>query len=154
MENQQLLDVKGLPVSYTYRLTLCFRHEDQDLSRLPEKLSMAAVRLWKAGDEYVRPNGTKTGTLRPKSACLFELTDDKQTDLSAGLSSTVVLLKPHRAYLWELVDSGIEAYLSVGWLGRQWNFGDWFDWQLMQDIADLRLSLDLDIYGLECGSDD
>ena len=146
MENTQLFDAHGRPASYTYRLSLSFVHVDQDLSDIPEKLGLTARRLWKKGEEYIRPNGSRSGFPRRKSACVFSLSEENQTELSVGLFSAVSLLKPHRVFLHEIVDSGVEAYLSVGWFGQDGNFGEWFDWQLIRDIADLKLSLNLDIY--------
>jgi hypothetical protein len=134
---------------YTYRLSLWVEHPDADLSDVPEKLGLTAHRLWKKGDRRM-PKGRDTGGIpsgvHRNSYCNIRFNEVAETELPDGIKAALDLLRPHKDFLMELTDAGVQLSFFVGWYS-EFNSRDVLDWAILRDMADLRISLDLDFYG-------
>ena len=132
--------------NYTYRLSLWIQHPDADLSDIPKKLGLTAHRLWKKGDRRITPKGRDTGSIQKKSYCNIGFNDTPPAGLPEGIRAALDLLKPHKNYLIKLADGGVELQFFVGWYSER-NSREILDWALLKEMAELRISLDLDVYG-------
>lgn len=131
---------------YTYRLSLWIEHPEMDLAEVPVRLGLPATRLWKKGSARSTPKGRPIEGVYPRSFCGIELVDHEQADLPAGVRAALDLLTPHKTFLSELADKGAQIRLFVGWFSES-NSRDILDWELLRDLAALKVSLDLDFYG-------
>ena len=130
---------------YTYRLSLCIRHADADLSAIPEKLGLPPDSIWKKGDLSIAPNGRVIGGVRPSSACSIQFGKDYENGLPGGLKAALAILKPHQEFICGLAATGVELSFFIGWFS-DFNSRDVLDWATLRDLADLHISLDLDFY--------
>lgn len=130
---------------YTYALSFNIEHPDAELSGVSDVLGLKAQVLWKKGEPRVTPKGRALSGTYQKSSWSSEL-GRQQKDLPAGLQSALTILRPHKDYLAKLVADGAKLRFFVGWFS-DFNARDVLDWQLLQDIAALKISLDLDVYG-------
>jgi hypothetical protein len=131
---------------YTYNLTLCIKHPDADLTDVPVRLGLPARRLWKKGDPRTAPNGRVQGGIYKNSLCAIQLGQRHERSLPAGLKFALGTLLPCKEYLAELVANGAELQFFIGWFSDA-NSGDTLDWEILRDMAALKISLDLDFYG-------
>ncbi|WP_090646610.1 hypothetical protein [Asticcacaulis taihuensis] len=97
-----------IEAAYTYRLTVRFMHSDRDLSEVPDVLGLLAHKLWRKGDEHFNPKGEWRGQ-RKKSACIIQFVEDHEKYLPQGIKAAITLLQPHRQYIHQLIDQGVEA---------------------------------------------
>ena len=132
--------------NYIYRLSLWFGHPDADLSEIPSRLGLSANRVWKKGDPRTAPNGRIIGGVYHDSRGSIEFVGGKKSDLPKGLRAAIAALKPHKAFLNELSETGTKFSFFVGWFSDL-NSRDVIDWEILRDLAELRISLDLDVYG-------
>ena len=130
---------------YEFNLSLWVNHPDADLSGIPVRLGMPALRVWKKGDTRIARNGRLLGGLYNESYCSIQF-ERGEVHLPSGLVAAIQILRPHKEYLHELFDSGATISFFVGW-HSDFNSRDVLDWQILRDLADLKISLDLDFYG-------
>jgi hypothetical protein len=127
------------------RLSLHLHHPTRDLAVVCAALGLAPRRIWKAGDERKTPTGTKIGGLRDSSSCSIELGVRSREPLSERFDAALVLLRPHRAMLRELSSEGVRVTFYIGWFCDE-HTGDTFPWKLLEEMSDLRIDLELNIY--------
>jgi hypothetical protein len=130
---------------YRHRISFCADHDTADLSSLPAQLGMSANRLWKVGESRVAPNGRAQVGDYQYSYCSIEFESSSQ-GLPKSLKLAVEKLRTHKAFLEELSASGVKLRFFIGWFS-DFNSADRFEWELLRDIADLKISLDFDFYG-------
>lgn len=126
-------------------ISLRIRHPTQDLAVVCGKLSMTPTRVWKAGEPRTTPKGEPLGGVRRESYCSIELGRVGASALAEGVRAGVVQLSKHRTLLDDVVASGGKLSLSVGWF-LEGSSGESFDWELLKDLGQLRISLDLYLY--------
>ena len=132
--------------TYRHKLSFCVDHESLDLSVIPEQLNLIANRLWKAGQPRMAPDGRLLGGSYQNSYCSIVFEHAPEVSLPVGLKVALAELTPHKPFLEELVVSGANLRFFVGWFSDS-NSRDYLDWKLLKEIADLKISLDLDFYG-------
>jgi hypothetical protein len=108
-------------------------------------MGLVPTRIWKKGDERKTPKGTKTGGTRANSYCLIAFGEKSPKPLSEKIESALSILKPYREILRELSSSGGALSFFVGWFLDD-NTGSYFDWEILNEMAELHIGLDLDIY--------
>jgi len=135
-----------LAVTYSHRLSFRARHNEIDLSIIPATLGMTAHALWKAGDPRRTPKGTPLEGIRKD--CYCSITFDELADLPQSLTAALAILKEHNDFLLSLSEEGVEFAFFVGWFSDS-SSGDTLQWQLLDELAKLRISLELDVYGPE-----
>jgi hypothetical protein len=92
------------------------------------------------------PKGRGTGDIHRDSYCSILFNETPQTELPLGIKSALDLLRPHREFLVDLTDAGVHLQFFVGWYS-ECNSRDVLDWAILKEMAELRISLDLDFYG-------
>jgi hypothetical protein len=132
--------------TYRHKLSFCVDHENLDLSVIPEQLNLPTNRLWKAGQPRMVPNGRLLGGSYEKSYCSIPFEHTPEVSLPVSLKVALAKLMPHKPFLEELVASGANLRFFVGWFSNS-NSRDCLDWRLLREIADMKISLDLDFYG-------
>ena len=105
---------------------------------------MAATALSKKGDPWISSKGEQRPPRR-ESYCCIPISKDG-TDLPTGLTMATERLRPYTDYLVQLHEQGVEASFFVGWYSG-WNSGDALDWKILNGLAGLHISLELDFYG-------
>jgi hypothetical protein len=65
--------------------------------------------------------------------------------LSKKIEAALRLLKPHRRLLRRLSSTGGQTSFFVGWFCNA-DTGEGFDRQILEEMADLRVGLELNIY--------
>jgi hypothetical protein len=131
---------------YTYRLTLTIEHPDADLSEFARHLGLLPKRVGRKGDPRLAPDGRMTGRVYRHSSCTFQFGADFEHDLPKGVRSALAALLPYKSYLDEWSAKGAKLRFFVGWFS-DFNSRDVLDWEILRDLAELRISLDLDFYG-------
>jgi hypothetical protein len=108
-------------------------------------LGLVPAPIWKKGDERKTPKGRKLGGTRDSSYCSIALGETSRQPLREKIAAALSLFRPHRELLRELSSTGGEVSFFVGWFLDE-NTRDYFDWQILGEMADLRIGLDLDVY--------
>ncbi|HEY4112679.1 MAG TPA: DUF4279 domain-containing protein [Rhizomicrobium sp.] len=134
---------------YTCKLSLWIRHPAADLSHVPEKLGFPATRVWKAGDPRLTPKGMPLIGNYRESYCSLSLQEERVASLPDLLRNVLPKLSARKADLDKLTSSGATISLFVGWFSEDTNSRDVIDWELLAELAKLKISLDLDFYGPE-----
>ena len=131
--------------TYRHKLSFCAVHESADLGALPESLGTAAQTIWRAGEPCTTRSGRNLGGVRKNSYCSIDFGSGE--NLPRSLQEALAKLAPHRALLDGLSASGAKFRFFVGWFSDGSCSRDVLDWELLRDIADLKIALDLDLYG-------
>lgn len=131
--------------SYSHKLTLQCGHDSADLSHLPALFGLKPGRQWRAGDPRMAPDGRALGHYRT-SYCTFPFDPPPGLSLPEHVAAVVERLKLHQDAMRVLSDNGTSFSFFIGWFS-DFNSRDVFEWALLEDLAALRISLDLDIYG-------
>lgn len=92
------------------------------------------------------PDGRLLGGSYQNSYCSIVFEHAPEVSLPVGLKVALAKLTPHKPFLEELVASGANLRFFVGWFSDS-SSRDYLDWKLLKEIADLKISLDLDFYG-------
>ena len=121
------------------------RHPTRDLSRVCEILELTPRYIWKKGDERQTPKGNKIVGIRDSSYCTIEVGPESRKALGERLREVLKLLQPHEGIFRELAAAGGAVSLYVGWLCDD-STGEMLDAQLLEEIAKLRMGLELNIY--------
>ncbi len=139
----------------SYRFALSFRvnHPTADLSDLPARLGLPSSRSWTAGAPRQTAKGRPLSGRHDASYCCMTIAASDEADLPELLDATLTRLRAHADVLESLASTGGAFNFFVGWFS-DWNSGDSLDWRLLGAMAEMRISLDLDIYGPERPTND
>ena len=148
-------------MSWVYSVSLRVRHPHRDLSRVAEIVGMKPVWLWKVGDQKKTywghlVEGEHAGTYTNCYCCLSMTSDTGNTDPSRSyvsvencVSEVIAFfaekMKPH-VVLWQEINitgGCVDFYIS--WNSDIKSLTEEFKWTSLQDLAELRISLDFDI---------
>ena len=127
------------------KLSLHIKHPTRDLSSVCATFGLRPTHLWKAGDERRTPKGNKIGGLRTESYCSIHFGPTTRQPLSKQLEAALGMLKPHRRILRRLSSTGGSISFFVGWFFKE-HAGESFSRQILDEMADLRIVLELNIY--------
>jgi len=134
---------------YTCNLSLWIKHPTADLSRVPQSLGLPVSRIWKAGDPRSTPKGTPLEGSWRNSYCCLTLQEERVASLPELLRKVLPKLARHKGVLDELTSDGATLSLFVGWFSEEANSRDLIEWDLLAELANLKIALDLDFYGPE-----
>jgi uncharacterized protein DUF4279 len=110
-----------------------------------DALGLRPAVLWKAGDPRRTPKGNVIGGRRTGSYCSIEVGTSRRELLVDQIRAALALLKPHRRMLRKLSSTGGRISLFVGWF-CDGHTGESLDWQILNEMTELRIALDLNIY--------
>ncbi|MGH6777757.1 MAG: DUF4279 domain-containing protein [Bradyrhizobium sp.] len=127
------------------KLSIRISHPRRDLSSVCTTLGLRPTNIWKKGDERRSPKGNEIGGLREDSRCSIELKSTPGASLSRQIEAGLDLLKPHRTTLLRLSAGGGTISFYVGWFCDE-NIGETLNAQILEGMARLRISLELNIY--------
>jgi hypothetical protein len=102
---------------------------------------------WNAGDPRVTPTGTALGGVREETCWTTRILHPESGDLVDAIAANLTSLEPHKDFLREFVTTGGEIEYFIGWFTTDTSGGETLDWELLQRLADLKISLGLDVYG-------
>jgi hypothetical protein len=123
-------------------------HPTRDLSVVCVSFGFRPAVIWKAGDERRTPKGTKIGGIRANSYCVVKFGPTTRKTLSNRIEAALARLRPHRSMLRRLSSTGGTATFSIGWFLDE-DAGESLSPKLLQEMAGLRISLDLCVYAPE-----
>jgi hypothetical protein len=132
--------------TFTFELSLRIEHPSADLTIVGDSLGMRPIRIWKAGEKRTTPDGKPLAGTYKDSYCTIRFEPIVTNSLPDQIRETVNIIRTHRDLFEQLAASGGAFNLFIGWFSEG-NSGEHLDWKLLKDLADLRVSLDLDIYG-------
>ena len=127
------------------QLSLHITHPTRDLSLVCDALGMRPRYLWQAGEKRRTPKGTRFDGFRTTSYCSIDLGSTTRKPLSNQIEAALVLLKPHRRLLRRLSSKEGRISFFVGWFCDE-HTGDSLECQILDEMIDLRIALDLNIY--------
>jgi len=138
---------------YSYNFSFRLRHSTQDLSSIFDKLSklpgFIPKRIWKADELRKTPEGQELEGSYTDSYCYFDFFNDpqdsKEKDLSDAIKEVTDKLALEKNILTEFGASGGTSAFFIGWYLVA-NSGDIFSSELLQQLADLKIGLEFDIY--------
>jgi hypothetical protein len=129
-------------------LSLRIRHPSADLAEFCRGLGLLPKRAWRAGESRTTPQGRPLPGAWPNSYCTVDLGRRfKVAVLPRKIEDIAKKLKPFRTALAEIRQTGGEVSLFVGWFVVGLNSAETLSWELLDQLAELRISLELDIYG-------
>jgi hypothetical protein len=132
---------------YRCKLSLWVSHPNADLSDFPKRLGLRADRAHKAGDPRKTPAGALLKGVYRDSRCGITLQNESVDSLPDLLRKVLPELQRHKSVFDEYASQGALFSLFVGWFSETINSRDILDWQILADLAALKISLDLDFYG-------
>jgi hypothetical protein len=133
-------------MSDTCTLSLRVSNPDADLERFCRSLGLTPERAWRTGERRATPSGRVLPGVYPHSYCAVDFGAASPTALPQKIEKTVAKLKRKRRSVAEITQTGGNVSLYVGWFSDG-NTGQMFGWQLLQQLAELRISVEFDFYG-------
>ena len=133
---------------YRYKISLRLRHPSLDPQEITRTLRLAPSRSWQAGGKRATPKGGPLqGTYRETywTTALIERGSDSQ-GLPDAIGALLGQLHPYRDFFHRVHSEGGATEFFVGWF-FEGQSGDVFDCNLLARMADLKISLSLDVYG-------
>jgi hypothetical protein len=128
-----------------FSLFLMVKHPTADLSDLPQALGLRAARIWKVGEPRVTPKGKSLDGLYRDSYCGLYLDHSGSATLPEAIASAIDQLRPNCGVIDTLIAGGGRFLLNVYWHSA-FNTGEEFDASLLRALADMNISLGVDIY--------
>lgn len=129
-----------------FKLSLRVRHPDADLTEFCRQLGVEATRVWRAGEGRATKTGTSLTGTQKESYCTVSFLDGASANLPREMHSVLSKLRKHKQTLKQITDSGGEISLFIGWF-CDFNCGGTLSWNLLSELAELRVSLEFDVYG-------
>jgi hypothetical protein len=129
----------------SFKISLRIRHPDRDLAEVCAKLGRVPRPIWKAGDQRRTPKGTALPGTREASYCAIDFDEAADLRLAAHLDFIAGSLMPHRSALNEFSSSGGEMSLYISVFPSE-NSGETIDTSILEKLAELKISIDLDVY--------
>jgi hypothetical protein len=136
---------------FDFRVSLRLHHPAMDPDEITSKLNMTPRFKWKAGEKRVTAKGTALDGFRESSYWYSNLVRHPDETLSDALRENLKALEPAGEFLDHFCRTGGSIEYFIGWFSAS-NSGETFDWELLQKLAQRRISLALDVYGAEIPS--
>ena len=134
------------PFRYTIHLRL--HHPDIDPDLISVALELKPFVKYQAGKPRIGPKGTQLGKgVSKQTYWCSEGVRGEGHDLADTLESQVQKLEEKRDFLDGFCTTGGWVELYISWFTGEDNTGEVFDWSLLQRLATLKVTLDIDVYG-------
>ena len=139
------------------KLSFRIHHPNLDLSVACRQMGLTPTHIWKAGDQRRTPKGNLLPGYQDSSYCSVRFDDGTKGRLSSKIDSAIARLQPHRPVLNNLTSLGAKIEFFIGWFFAG-DSGDTLESGTSRALADLGISLDINVYccedGLETAIDD
>lgn len=110
------------------------------------ELQLEAKHKWKSGAQRKTPNGELLNGIYPETYCSFKLAHEPQVELTDLMTGMNARLKAHKELLESIRASGGELEYFIGMYFDECS-GEVFDYQVLGELAELKINLALDLYG-------
>lgn len=133
---------------HPFRYAVSFRvvHPTMDPDEICGQLNLQAKPKWKAGSQRRTPRGDPLTGIYDVTYCCFRFEHPKNVGLVNFLKRCTKKLRNHREFLNHIHSTGGSLEYFIGWFSDK-NSGGEFDWQLLSQLADLKITLSIDFYG-------
>jgi len=138
---------------FRYRFSLRLRHPTMDPKDISSALGMKPHFQWMAGKGRTTPKGDPLEGVNAVTYWCSEGIEGEGFDLAGSLSSHLLALEARRPFFADFVLTGGSIDYFVAWFTDGLNTGATLPWQLLKRLSDLRIDLDLDVYGTRSPSD-
>lgn len=132
-----------------YKISFRVRHPSHDPKDICDRLRLSPDRLWKSGEPRTTPKGELLEGLNLESFVAHRLPDSPTASLADSIVDFLKHLRPHRAFLDEISDSGGSLSFFVGLFLDGNDHGETLRWDFLNSVTCLRISLELCIYSAE-----
>ena len=102
---------------------------------------------WTAGTPRVNPDGRGLEGVNECTYWSCRIENAKSEDLVETLEASVAVLEARKYFLQEFSATGGEIEHLVGWFTTDTSGGERLGWEILARLADLHVSLSLDVYG-------
>lgn len=131
--------------SYKFKVSFRIKHPEENLELAAKKLDINPFRIWKAGSLRETPKGKRLDGEYDHSYCCLRLESKEELCRSDLISKFLEKLEKDGKYWSDLSLSGGELSLVIfnekdkgGYIGE-------FDWQLLDRLSKLKISLGFDV---------
>jgi hypothetical protein len=131
--------------SFTYHVSFRVFHPTIDPKEVCNELGMEAETMWKAGEPRQTPKGTPLAGVYESSYCSFELKHSGSVNLSSFLKRATRNLSKRKRILEHIRSTGGRSEYFIGWFANR-DSGETFDFDLIGDLAALKIDLSLAVY--------
>jgi hypothetical protein len=132
---------------FRFALSLRFRHPSMPSEEISRAIGMQPQFHWNAGEPRVTPTGIALRGVREETYWSSGDLHSECPDLVDAIAANLTSLEPHKDFLREFVTTGGEIEYFIGWFTTDTSGGETLDWELLQRLADFKISLGLDVYG-------
>lgn len=131
--------------TFRFDVSLRVKHPALGSDEICRALGMPADVTWQVGAHRTTPTGRQLPGVYEYSYCVFRFDVPADVSLADFIKAKNASLLARRDFLVDLRKSGGTVEYFVGWYSGA-NSGELFDWQLLKELADLRVDLALDVY--------
>ena len=110
------------------------------------ELHLNAKHKWKSGEPRKTPAGDLLKGTYPETYCSFKLSHEPQVELIDLIAGMNAKLRTHKEFLESVCASGGQLEYFIAMYFNECA-GDVFDYQVLGEMADLKINLALDLYG-------
>ncbi|RLA44770.1 MAG: hypothetical protein DRR06_08875 [Gammaproteobacteria bacterium] len=121
------------------------KHPKENLEAAAKKLATSPFRIWGVGCQRQTPKGKKLDGVYNYSYCCLRLENKEELCGSDLIAELLDALESDRKYWSDLVLSGGGFSLVVFSEKNKSSYVEEFDWQLLDRLSNLRISLGFDV---------
>lgn len=132
-------------VSKKFRISFQIKHPEENLEIAAKKMGINPFRIWRAGSQRETPKGKMLDGKYDYSYCCLRLENREGLCGSDLIASFLEELEKHHKYWSDLSSSGGKLSLVIFNEKDKSSYVDEFDWQLLDRLSKLKISLGFDI---------
>ncbi len=133
-------------VNHKFKISFQIKHPEENLEFAAKKLGINPFRIWKANSQRKTPKGKRLDGKYDHSYCCLRLENEKGlcgTDLIAGILEEFE--KDDQYWSGLFLSGGRFSLVIFGEKDKYISYADIFDWQLLDRLSKLKISLGFDI---------
>ena len=129
-----------------FKLALRIRHPFIDPKVITGILELTPTYAHRVGEPRRNPRGDLLQGTNKESFWFLTCKTESYSGVSEAIETLNKWLWPKKHFLCELSDQGGSIEYFIGWFVDK-NEGDTLGWKLLQECAELRVNIGLDVYG-------
>jgi hypothetical protein len=137
-------------MKFTYHVSFRVFHPTMDPQEICNELGMKAETMWKSGTRRQTPRGTSLSGVYENTYCSFELRHSASTNLISFLRRSTRNRRKHKKFLEHIHSTKGRLEYFIGWFANG-DCGEIFDFDLLAQLADLKIDLSLAVYSQQKG---